>query len=189
MEEKGEVKETVIRQKRFIVKPFKRVELHDWNYGEEKSMSENCKKVCAFYTLPVRNYEAEVQLSEIHSEFVYNGDTIPCDFYEVQFCSYKKDNDLAGMFVEARRENRCFPAYVKEQKELGCDSASFNIRIDDKETTIVTAEDGMYGNATIYKDKNAYCFGFQIDTGMKYWEEMIALIRALFQVKSEIDIM
>lgn len=175
----------IVREKRFQVKPFKRVEMYDPCYGTQNEMSDVVMSICTFCKLPISNREAEVLLREVHGTFDFNGEEIPYTNFDVKFFSYRKDTEIAKKEIEAECENMCYPTLIKEKKDLGCDTARFIICVDDNELEILTGADGYYGRMVKYKNNYAYYFDFSLDDDVTDWDDLERKIKYLFQVKKE----
>jgi hypothetical protein len=179
-------KSIAAREKRFQVKPFKRVAMYDPWYGNTpEKLRDGAANICTFCKLPVSNREAEVVLREVHGTFDYDGKKIPYTNFEVRFFSYRKDIEFAKKEVEAECKNMCYPTLIKEKKELGCDTARFMVCVDENELEIYTGADGIYGRMAKYKNNYAYYFEFFLDGDITDWVSLEEKIKFLFQVKNE----
>lgn len=177
------MKEYVVKEKSFQVKPFGRVEMHDPSYGEPEKMDKMTMDICAFCSFPVSNRAAGVILQEIHGTL--GGKEYP--WFMVRFFSYRKDVDLARKEVAAECSNKCYPKLIREEKTLGCDTAEFAIRVDDRELVIQTLSDGSYGRMARFKDNYAIYLEFCLDGDAADWAGLEERIRYLFKVKAESD--
>lgn len=173
----------VVREKRFSVEPFGRVEIYDPAYGMPGKMDR--EDGCAFCTLPTSNREAGVLLREVQGTFDFGCEEVPYTTLEVKFFSYLRDVDLAGKAIEAECEGRLLPSSIEESRELCSDSTRFVIRVDGNEMEAHTSTGGTYGRMAKYRDDYAWYFGFFLDAELTDWDMLEQKIRLLFRIREE----
>lgn len=172
----------ILREQEYNIKPFRKVKIGDPIYFEaiENGADEGCEKelVCDLAKIPFSNREAKVVLRENEDE--YEG--FKYKTLEILFATYKK-TELAKKIFEAHRYKQWYPDLCKENKHLGCDTAQFEITIDDNYDVINTGADGYYGEFYHYKNNDAYIFSFSLDEDLFSWEDVEEKIKYLFNIK------
>ncbi len=203
----------VVREKRFKVEPFGRVEIFDPGYDAPGGITRSARAVSASCSLPTSNRTAGVLMQEIHGTFENHGKTEECMSFMVRFYSYNNGMDWAEKTIEAIIKAECedqeldfYAISSKEDEirsrkwhkkisdllssegnELSCDTSEFTIRIDGRERRIQTLADGSYGRVERYKKKNVMYFDFFLDSEVTGWEELEDKVRYLFRVMDEGD--
>ena len=88
---------------------------------------------------------------------------------------------LAGFQLEDCNDNN---------KDLGCDTASFDIYVDNRYYHINTMADGFYGNVSTYRTKdNKSTLGIVVtiwlDSAAYDYEEVINIFKYIFNIKED----
>lgn len=181
-------KEKIIREEKIKVKPVKRISIYDPWYMEhiENNTCTGAEKnlVALFQKIPVANRNAQVIIREVETEteMEYGGKQFKYSSIILMFMQYK--NEVSGIQVaHAHRENKYIPSLLKKHIELACDTARFDIKINDQYEEIHTGADGYYGDFYHYKDNLAHIFEIEFDASLYSFDEIKSKAKYLFDIK------
>jgi hypothetical protein len=177
------MQEKVVKEKIFSVKPFSYVRIGDPMYFEQMQEGDKNKALreltCTFEKIPKTNREAKVRIREIVSDFKDEGKPYCFTQYEMLFYTARK-TPLASKIIEAELDGKYYPDLIKRESELGCDTARFEMTINENWDEIHTGADGFFGMLHHYKNNEAYVFSIMLDEDMTSWEEVEQYVQYFF---------
>ena len=168
------MEEKVINREHINIKPFAKLIVGDPCYFGDKN-GENF--VMREENIPHSgNRTAGVYFME---EVLGNEEFSVKNFRAIIYSASPDFQDVA----EAHSQNGWCPDLCKSKKELGCDSASFDIITDKGNITIHTGSDGCFGEAFHYKYNKVILVDIGVSGDMMSYEQFKAEITSLFDVK------
>lgn len=121
-------------------------------------------------------------VQEVEAE--YQGDTIQVTRVRAAYSSYADKGKAFDDFATYLSGNY-YEEGLKKAKELGCDTASFEVSIDDRTDTISTGADGLYGYALVMKQYYGLSLGFEIDSLFLPFDEAVREFSYLFRADKD----
>lgn len=174
-----------LKEKRFTVKPFRNVRIGDPYYFKEMingSTNKSLKTItCNFDKIPVTKRIAGARIQEIEYDYSDEGENLKYTSIELMFFTSKKE-EFCEKIIETELSGSYYPNHIKKQYELGCDTARFEIQIDENYDVIHTGSDGYYGYAHHYKNNDAFVFCVTFDGGLFSWEDVERYVAYFFVV-------
>ena len=89
----------------------------------------------------------------------------------------------AQEIVDLHAQGQWCPDLCKNKKDLGCDSASFDIITDKGDITMNTGADGFFGTAFHYKDNKVILADFSVDNDVMSYKAFKENVLAMFEIK------
>jgi len=117
------------------------------------------------------------EVDEIYEGYEHVG---PMKSYIVKFCFSNNEKSL-GIF----QDDKYYPDDLKENRELGCDTASFDMTIGDRWNHFDTGADGYYGQALLHKGTLGGCVILVFDADMFDKDELKSELFYLFDIEEK----
>ena len=141
---------TILSEQEYSIKPFQHLYVSD-PYYESKA---NTKNITLNKDFPKSNRTAGLVVQKLYLKYP---DNFAFELYKVIAYSIRNDYPIAEKFLSAHKNGGYAPDFLKEKKDLGCDTAQYNIMVNnDRSVNIETGADGSYGEFSHYKDNAAF---------------------------------
>lgn len=172
---KNEVKTKILKQERYKIKTPKRIRIYDEIYLNDSNASD----LCAIIDDISRNKKSELIFEVVEDTFIseYTKKSVTTKSFVAKIF-ISSDQSILDTFFE----NKYHPGFVKFKKQLGCDTASFVIEIDDVYCDIDTGADGYYGEHIAYKYNKAHRIEFYVSSEMTSEIEFRSKLSFLFDL-------
>ena len=173
-------KVTTIKEKVFDIKGTTKLMIGDpWYFEQMKagSKNENLKKLTFNGNImTAASGKLRVRLNKVNYESEYgNGEYNSIDVTVAQ-SGVSKELDIY-------MEGKYFPAYLKEDHQLGCDTARFEMTTKYGSDLFHTGGDGYYGDIYHMKKGHGMLLNLSFDTDMFDYDEIVDRMLKLFPEK------
>lgn len=167
--------EKIMERKVFKIKPFKTLKVGDPSYFEEMEESSNNKHLkdltCDIKTRCCKIGSLMIEKKEITQDNF--------SFEEIDITVCLAENQKQLYTYEA---GRYFKDTLKKEYELGCDTAKFEINVDDRYSLIDTYADGYYGQLLHFKQGYGLILSLSLDADMYKFDEVVKRFSYLFEI-------
>lgn len=181
------MQQKTIKKKRFTIRPFKQVVIGDPSYLEELPTHPDYKRLVFMRkALPTAKRLAWAELSLVEINYEDPRILQPGTEWQLQFISARRGAGCRDA-VETLLSGMYEPDRVKEEKVLGCDTASFYLSIDENGDVIKTGGDGQYGVSILYEKDNLAYFSITLDADLYTEDQMLQYVRYFFEVIGQSD--
>lgn len=167
-------KRTVLQEVNYRMKPIKHLRIGDPSYFEELA-DENCDNAKALKSLTfdgnIRCCDVgEIVISEVQYDTEYGENKKPLSFtsIEVTICQGSRQE-----FVNIYKEGNHYKGTVRDERELACDTACFEIDIDGRFDEIDTGADGYYGYLWKFKEPYGAVLSLSLDGDLFSFEDVV----------------
>lgn len=156
-----DMERTVIAEKEYKIQPFGHLVCGDPCYlndeiGKDFTIDET------LYSGSTR--KAGLIIQQVQYDGISDFSHEPTSFQTVNVIAYNIPKGVEGQrYVDAQKEGKYIPDDVKQKVELGCDTASFDLSVDNRDVHIDTGADGYYGSYLRYTHNRAYILELELD--------------------------
>lgn len=179
----------------FMDKPFKNIAIGDPSYFEtmeELEMKESLSPFEKNHLKNLRNLTLDykprcckvgaVLINQVEDTFMYDGREYPDISTNIEVY-LAKDKAQLDVYLNGRWYGE---STVKKTHELGCDTARFEINVDDRFLSISTGADGYYGYAQVMKQYYGFRLSLSMDTDMLSFDEAVRDMAYVFNAKEAV---
>ena len=166
------------RKEVFRIKPFKHIQIADpWyleEYVEDPVKNKHLEEFIAAFDVPDCKF-GKVRIKENVYTSEYDGSEFSC--YEI----------LAAVAPEERHVDTYLAdkfygeLTVKDMTRLGCDTARFEIMVDDRVDVVHTGADGHYGDVIQFIPGYGAQIRINLDGGLFDFEDVMAMAKYWFE--------
>lgn len=171
------IKVTNEKKEVFKIKPFKHIHIGDPLYFEELaagSTNKALKEMTLDAKMRCCNFGAVV----VNKNFVESEEF---SYHSIDVGIYLASSEkMLDVYLDGKWYGE---KTVKEEHELGCDTASFEMVVDGRYNFFRTGADGYYGNAKLMKQYYGFRCSLSFDASLFEFDEIIAEMKSLFEEK------
>lgn len=174
--EEQEIVKKISKKMVFDIKQPKKMIITDPWYFDEKDTYK--KSSCGLvYNKRTKFPVNKIQIFQESENWEYDGHSMTA----VNNCATVVLASHINIF-DAAIDGLYYPEFIYKEDALGCDTAQFNVYVDDKEVPFHTGADGYYGDYLQYKKNVGIVVTFGIDNDMMGYDEFVECIKYVFEV-------
>lgn len=174
------MKEKIIKEKLFRIKPVRHILAGDIDYLEQISNGERKnQKFVIDRNIPFSDRDAYVKYEVMEWE----SGQISGSYYLIKFVQVKKTNREYAEVVLSDMYHR---DRVKEEISLVCESPYVEIGVNDRSVVVRLCEDGGYGSYFHYKNNLLFFACISLDSDVCSEESLVKNLQFLFQKLTEV---
>lgn len=174
-----------VNRKKFSIKPFKKIVIGDPSYFDElDNGSENkyLKDITCNFNTTCCNV-GSVIITENTSDLYFGNDAKPIKSCEVLVDFYLASSEKQ---LDIYENGKWFgKETLKKEYELGCDTACFEMTIDNEYDEFRTGSDGYYGNVKQLKQNYGLIGHLYFDGDMFTFDEIVNRMNKLFHFQEK----
>lgn len=146
----------VVSEEEYKLKPFSHLKCKDPYYDDES----------AKWTIDESLYSGSTRQAGIVLQKVeFADDETDIRFEMLKVIAYNiAKGDYARELVDTHKDGHYAPSVLKKQVDLACDSASFDLTVDDRAIHMNTGADGFYGTYFHYTHNRACVLELMLDS-------------------------